>query len=123
MEELRVNPEEHAFMMAETPNISKADREKTAEIMFERFKTPGGYCSNAGSLALRTNGREVGVSLDCGATASYAVSCCELAINDSTFLQKTGGRDLTKYLVALLQNERGYHFTSWESSVLVNELK
>lgn len=41
---MRLNPTEHPIMLAEPSHNTKEVREKTVELMFEKYGTPGKAC-------------------------------------------------------------------------------
>lgn len=49
---MRVDPEQHAFILTEPPLNPPENREYTAEIMFETFGVPGLYIGVQAVLAL-----------------------------------------------------------------------
>src|SRR6478609_4646253 len=64
--ELRVAPEEHPVLLAETPHNPKANREKMAQIMFETFATPALCVVPQPVLSLYAGGRTTGVVVEAG---------------------------------------------------------
>jgi actin-related protein len=54
-------------MLAEHGYASKADRERWAELLFERFGAGGVFIAKAGVLALYANARTSGLTVDMGA--------------------------------------------------------
>ena len=52
--------------MSSPPNNPKKNKEKLAEIVFEKFNANGFFVTNSSILALNSNGRNTGFVLDCG---------------------------------------------------------
>lgn len=110
--ELRVNPEEYAVLLTESPLNPKANREKMAQIMFETFRVPALYIENTAVLALHASGRTTGIVLDCGDGVSHAVPIYEgRALLNGILRIDLAGQDLTDYLMKILA-ERGDSFTT-----------
>ena len=121
--ELRVSPEEHPVMLTETSINPKANREKTAEIMFETFNVPFLYLHLQAVLALLASGRTTGVVLDSGEGVSHIVPIFEsYAIPHATIKVPIGGSDLTKYMRKILK-ERGITFNNHTESHIVQDIK
>src|SRR5580704_13446084 len=98
--ELRVAPEEHPVLLTESPLNPKANREKTTQIMFETFNTPGMYLRNTAVLALYASGRTTGAVLESGDAVTHAVPVSEgYALRYATQRMDMGGRDLTDYMM------------------------
>ena len=74
---LRIAPEEHPVLLTEAPLNPKANREKTIEIMFEKFNVPSTYISIQAILALYASGRTTGLVLDSGDGVTHAVPIFE----------------------------------------------
>jgi centractin len=108
MRELQVVPGDHPVLMTECPLNPKKNRERAAELMFERFNVPAFFVSNQAVLCLYGSGRTTGVVLDIGDGVSYAVPIYEgFAISPAMTRVDMGGRDVTEYLRLLLR--RGGH--------------
>ena len=67
---LRVDPEEHPVLLADSLGTSKRDRERNISLMFETFGVPQLCIVPQPTLALYSTGRTTGFVLDsgCGAT-------------------------------------------------------
>ncbi|KAJ5073817.1 actin [Anaeramoeba ignava] len=121
--ELRVAPEEHPLLMTEPPLNPKSNREKTTEIIFETFNIPDFYLSNSPSLALFASGRTTGIIIEMGYQLCNSVSIYEgSALNDSVLRMSIGGKNLTDYLMKIL-NERGYSFTTTAEREIIRDIK
>jgi centractin len=77
MKELQVVPADHPILMTECPLNPKKNRERAAELMFDRFNVPAFFVSNQAVLCLYGSGRTTGVVLDVGDGVSYAVPIYE----------------------------------------------
>lgn len=112
--ELRVSPEEHAVLIAEPTilnnngdNSSRYDREKTAEIFFEKFRSPAVYFADQSVLSLYATGRTNGVVFDTGGDYSKSAPIIDgQIIRESSCEVKLGGHDLDKFLKALLLDRK-----------------
>ena len=117
--ELRVAPEEHNIMIIEPPNNDKFNREKIAQIMFETFNVPGLYIANSAVLSLYAVGKFYGITIDSGEDMTHFVPIYDGFIISHAYIgENYAGRDLTLFLMKLL-NESGYRFsTSFEKEIV-----
>ncbi|KAJ6255712.1 actin-7-related [Anaeramoeba flamelloides] len=121
--ELRVAPEGHPVLLTESISNSKANREKTTEIMFETFNTPAMYLVSDQLLSLCASGRQTGTVVKMG---YYSCSCCNII--DGKIDQRTlasfniGGDGLTNLFKDLLE-AKGYSFTTRHEMEVVEDIK
>ncbi|KAF5921608.1 uncharacterized protein LOC131411027 [Diceros bicornis minor] len=117
---LGVQPEELAVLVADSPISPRTNREKVAEILFERFHVPAMQTVHQALLALYAYGRTTGLVLGSGHGTSYVAPILtgDLAPLD-TYRLDVAGADLTEYLAQLLL--AGGH--SPPKAVLVNQIK
>lgn len=121
--ELHVSSEEFPVLLTEHPLNPKLSRERMALIMFEALNVPALYIANAAALALYASGRGTGLVLKSGDGVTYAVPVFEgLALNYAATRLDLGGRDLTEYLMKLL-NSRGFSFNSLAESEIARDIK
>lgn len=100
---LGVQPEELAVLVADSPISPRTNREKVAEILFERFHVPAMQTVHQALLALYAYGRTTGLVLGSGHGTSYVAPIItgDLAPLD-TYRLDVAGADLTEYLAQLL---------------------
>ncbi|XP_076985378.1 uncharacterized protein LOC143657177 [Tamandua tetradactyla] len=117
---LGVQPEELAVLVADSPISPRTNREKVAEILFERFHVPAMQTVHQALLALYAYGRTTGLVLGSGHGTSYVAPILtgDLAPLD-TYRLDVAGVDLTEYLAQLLS--AGGHTPP--KAALVNQIK
>lgn len=121
--ELRVMPEEHAILMTENVLNPKANREKTAQILFETFNVPSLFLVNTAYCSLTANGKETGIVLESGSVTQSVPIYEGNAMRDAVQTLNIGGHDLTNYMMKLLLSERGYSFTTTAEREIVRDIK
>jgi len=121
--EMTVSPEEHAVLLTESPLNPRRNRERGAEIMFERFNVPALFFSSQAVLSLYASGRTSGVVLDLGDSVSYAMPIFEgFSLSHAITRADFGGRDVTSYLRLLLRRE-GHVFDTSSGLEVVRRIK
>ena len=121
--ELKVPPEEHPCMLTEPPLTDRKTRERMTEMMFETFNVPSFYVGVQSVLALYATGRTTGVIVESGEGVTHTVPiyegyCSPHTINKST----VAGRDVTHYLLQLLQ-EVGQSFSTATEKDVIRDIK
>ena len=120
---LRIAPEEHPVLLTEAPMNPKKNREKTIEMMFEKFKVPSTYISIQAILSLYASGRTTGLVLDSGDGVTHAVPIFEgYCVPKAIIRLDLAGRDLTNHLKDTL-SERGYQFRTTAEREIVRDIK
>ena len=116
-------PSERKVIIVEPPTNPRADREKTLEIMFEKYAVQGCYLTNSGAASMVSFGRNDGCVVDVGHGVTFITPVYNgFALKNATTRLEFGGKDLTNYLLELLNTERGCCFTAADLN-LIEEIK
>ncbi|XP_022103909.1 actin-5-like [Acanthaster planci] len=121
--ELRVAPEEHPLLLTDAALNPKANREKMAEVMFEKFDVYSLHIGIQAVLSVLSYGRGTALSVECGDGVLQIVPVYEgFILNKPIQRLDVGGRDLTNYLVDMLA-ERALDFSSSGDRETVRDIK
>lgn len=121
--ELRVVPQEHHVLIAESPLNPKENRERLTQILFDMFRVPGFYLASTAVLALHAAGKMTGVVVNCGDGVTHVVPIFDgYALPHSILQSNLAGTDITVYLAKLL-GERGPQLTTSAELEIVNNIK
>ena len=122
--ELGVSPENYPVLLTEACHGPKANRERMTQIMFETFNTPALYIAIQATLSLYASGRTTGTVVDSGDGVTYIVPIYEgYSLPHAISRMDFAGRDLTHYLMRLLQNKHVYSFKSIAGCEIVRDIK
>ena len=102
--ELKFDSSEHALILTEPYDITKINREKLTEIIFEEIQCPGFYISPSSLFSLLSTGRLTGCVLDLAYDCSRIVPIYEgyvLQFNSNTI--KIGGQHISSNLAMNLE--------------------
>ncbi|KAL0297046.1 UNVERIFIED_CONTAM: Actin-related protein 3 [Sesamum radiatum] len=125
---LRCDPEDHYFLLTESPLTAPESREYTGEIMFETFNVPGLYIAVQPVLALAagytTSKCEMtGVVVDVGDGATHVVPVADgYVIGSSIKSIPISGKDVTRFIQQLMR-ERGEHVPPEDSFEVARKVK
>ena len=101
----------------------RANREKMAEIIFERHNFGGTMFETQALLSLVAEGESTGLVFDSGDGVSHAIPVVDGYIVDHAITRiNLAGRHITNFLVKLLM-QRGYAFNSSADFETVREIK
>jgi len=122
-EKLKIDPSECKVMLTEAPMNPKKNREKMIETMFEKYNFKSAYIAIQAVLVLYAQGLLTGVVVDSGDGVTHIVPVYEgFALPHLTKRLDVAGRDVTKYLIKLLQL-RGYYFNRTADFETVRQIK
>ncbi|OHT12430.1 Actin, cytoplasmic [Tritrichomonas foetus] len=123
---LKADPAEHpAFFVDAIDGVSycREQREKIAQIMFEKFNTPSLYFQASDTLTLLSAGRTSGIVLDSGeGITSITAIFDDYKIPQSFQHNKIGGYTLTSYLMKKLNKDQ-ILFHQPSERLIANEIK
>ncbi|GLT81313.1 hypothetical protein SLA2020_527040 [Shorea laevis] len=103
---LLIDPKEHPMLLAEPSSNNQQQRERTAELMFEKYKFPALFLAKNAVLTSFASGRATSVVVDSGGGSTTVVP-----VHDGYVLQKAvssspiGGEFLTDCLMKSLQSK------------------
>lgn len=109
---LRVNPEDHNFLLTEPPMNPPENREQTAEVMFETFGVAGLYIGVQAALALAGSSASkgssevslTGVVMDCGDGVSHVVPVVDgYVVGSGIKSMPIAGSNVTSFVQKLLR--------------------
>lgn len=122
-EKLEVDPAEKKILLTEAPMNPKKNREKTLEIMFEKYGFEGAHVSIQAMLTLYAQGLLTGVVVDTGDGVTHVVPVYEGYVPKNLIRRlDVAGRHITKYLIKLLLL-RGYAFNASADLETVRQIK
>ncbi|XP_072179550.1 actin, cytoplasmic 1-like isoform X1 [Diadema setosum] len=123
LDEMRVDPGVHPVLMTEPPLNPLYNREKMAQVLFEKFHIPALYVAVPALLSLYASGRVTGFAVESGASNTHTLAVYEgYCIKSATSRTSLAGREITSFLTRLL-NERGYSFATTGEREIVREIK
>lgn len=126
---LRVEPEDHHFLLTEPPLNPPENRENTAEIMFESFNCAGLYIAVQAVLALAASWTSskvqdrslTGTVIDSGEGVTHVIPVAEgYVIGSSIKSIPIAGRDITYFVQSLLR-DRGEPDSSLKTAERIKE--
>lgn len=122
--ELRVAPEEHPVLITEAPKNPLTNREKMTQIMFETFNVPALHVAIPAVLSLLSIGKTTGIVMDSGDCVSQIVPIYESDVLHHAISRfNLAGNHITDYLATLMNEERGYYFTTTADTEIVRDIK
>jgi len=122
-EKLKINPHECKIMLTEPPMNPKKNREQMVQFMFEKYGFQSVYIAIQAVLVLYAQGLLTGVVVDSGDGVTHVVPVYEgFSLPHLTKRLDVAGRDVTKYLIKLLQM-RGYYFNRTADFETVRQIK
>ncbi|XP_072448128.1 actin-like protein 7A [Chiloscyllium punctatum] len=120
--EMKVQPEDHAVMVADPPLSPTTNRERIAELLFDTFNIPAIHITRQSLLSIYAYGCTSGLVVESGHGSSCVVPIHEgYILPHITASVDYGGCDLTKYLLKLI-NQNG-HKLSANNYHLVEQIK
>lgn len=120
---LKVDPIEYNVMLTETSINPKENKEKMAQIMFEKFKIPKLYIALQAVLSLYTVGKFTGFVVDSGEDDTHFVPIFDgYSLPHAVMKLDLAGRELTKFMMKLL-TESGKRFSTNAEKEIVKVIK
>ncbi|GAQ90121.1 actin-related protein 4 - ARP4 [Klebsormidium nitens] len=105
-ERLQVDPREHPMLLAEPSHNTPAVREKTVELMFEKYGAPALFLAKNAVLTSFASGRPTSLVVDSGGSGTTVAAVHDgLVLHKSVLRSPLGGDLLTRALQLLLQHQ------------------
>lgn len=104
--QLGINAANHPVIITEPPLNPRANREKTAEVLFNKFNVPSLYMAVNAVFSLYATGRTTGIVFYSGHGVSHTVPVYEgYVLPHAVIRLDIGKKDLADYMKTLLQNK------------------
>ena len=111
------------LMLTEAPMNPLKNREKMAEVMFEKFGFAGINVQVQAVLSLYAMGRVTGLVVDSGDGVTHCIPVAEGVVNKPNISRlNLAGRHITEYMTKLML-VRGYNFSTTSDFETVREIK
>ena len=122
--EIEVVPEEISVLVTETPLSSKENREKTAELLFEKFNVEKCHIANSSMLGLFSYGKTSGIVVDSGFNITSTVPIYEgFPLQYASMKINLGGEDLSLKLLDLIKNKIDNSYKLIKGRLLADDIK
>ncbi|CAG9773830.1 unnamed protein product [Ceutorhynchus assimilis] len=122
VKELQLKPEEHPILLTQPPKNPQKDKEKLAEILFEKFNVPALYEEVHSVLTFYASGRSAGVIVESGHGVTSVVPILSgYAISEAILRLDIGGKDLNQYLIDQLANGPSNELISLQEAQILKE--
>jgi actin beta/gamma 1 len=122
-DKLRVDPTRHPILLADTPLNTADNKNKIAQIMFEKIGVKSLLIILQPSLSLYASNRTTGCIVDIGEGVTKIVPISEgYVFTPAIQLMDVSGVDITRYLLRLLR-EAGYPLTSTAEKQIAIDIK
>lgn len=121
--ELHIETKDHPVLMTESPQNEKDAREKTTEIMMEKYSCPAFHMAYPETLALYVIGKTTGTVIDIGETMTHVVPVYKsFGMTFTTTSLPIGGRQINHVLKKRLKSE-GIIFSSEQDRDTIRSIK
>lgn len=121
---LKVKPEDVPVLITESLNISKSNRERWTQILFDTFEIPSLYIASQPYLSLAAVGRTTGMALCVSEGSSYAVPIYENVPSKWALKScEVTGSKITESLIRYLNTETGNNFGKEKYKHEISDLK
>ena len=122
--ELRVPSKDYPILFTESVLAPVQQREKVAELLFEKYGVPALYFASPAVMSLMSSGRTTGLGVQVGAGVTTVVPVWEgFALGDGVRRWDLGGDDVTQRLRFLLCEMQGKHFSTTADLEIVQDMK
>ncbi len=122
--EMKVVPEEISILITESPLSSKNNRTKLAETLFETFNVERLHIANSSMLGLYSYGKTSGLVVDSGFNVTSTVPVYEgYPLPHASIKMNIGGEDLSKSLLAMIQNSLDGSYKLIKGRILADDIK
>jgi len=122
--ELRIAPEEQPLVLIVSPIIDKICLEKITQIMFETFNVPVLYIVSSAAINILSSPCPTGLSIIAGESRTEIVPVYQAcAIPHLGHLYPVTGAQITSKLMAALEAEKGYSFTTTAELRVLADMK
>ncbi|CAH2036997.1 unnamed protein product, partial [Thlaspi arvense] len=103
---LMIDPKEHPMLLAEPPLNTQQQREKAAELMFEKYKVPALFMAKNPVLTSFATGRATSLVVDCGGGSTTIAPVHEgYVLQKAVVSSPLGGEFLTDCLLKSLESK------------------